>query len=69
MLTNDELTSHLTSILGMEKIEFEQGAVDLIAKRGAGSVRDSMSLQGQELAHGSDKLLEEVVRSILALAG
>ncbi|WP_319759310.1 DNA polymerase III subunit gamma/tau [Maridesulfovibrio sp.] len=69
MLTNDELTSHLTSILGMEKIEFEQGAVDLIAKRGAGSVRDSMSLLGQVLALGSDKLLEEDVRSILGLAG
>ncbi|WP_320175154.1 DNA polymerase III subunit gamma/tau [Maridesulfovibrio sp.] len=69
MLTNDELIAHLSNILNMEKIEFEQGAVDLIAKRGAGSVRDSMSLLGQVLALGSERLLEEDVRSILGLAG
>ncbi|MFW5499124.1 MULTISPECIES: DNA polymerase III subunit gamma/tau [unclassified Maridesulfovibrio] len=69
MLTNDELIAHLSHILNLEKIEFEQGAVDLIAKRGAGSVRDSMSLLGQVLALGSEKLLEEDVRSILGLAG
>ncbi|NDV21853.1 DNA polymerase III subunit gamma/tau [Desulfovibrio sp. JC022] len=69
MLTNDELTAHLSNILNMEKIEYEQGAIDLIAKRGAGSVRDSMSLLGQVLALGSEKLLEGDVRSILGLAG
>lgn len=69
MLTNDELTAHLSNILNMEQIEYEQGAIDLIAKRGAGSVRDSMSLLGQVLALGSEKLLEGDVRSILGLAG
>ncbi|WP_419779166.1 DNA polymerase III subunit gamma/tau [Maridesulfovibrio sp.] len=69
MLTNDELTAHLSKILNMEQIEFEQGAIDLIAKRGAGSVRDSMSLLGQVLALGSEKLFEDDVRSILGLAG
>ncbi|NDV26497.1 DNA polymerase III subunit gamma/tau [Desulfovibrio sp. JC010] len=69
MLTNDELIAHLSNILNMEQIEFEQGAIDLIAKRGAGSVRDSMSLLGQVLALGSEKLLEDDVRSILGLAG
>lgn len=69
MLSSSELTAHLANILQQEKIEFESGAVDLIAKRGAGSVRDSMSLLGQVLALGSEKLLESDVRSILGLAG
>ncbi len=69
MLAQDELTAHLSKVLGLEAIEFDPGAVDLIAKRGAGSVRDSMSLLGQVLALGSDKLLEDDVRSILGLAG
>ncbi len=69
MLSTSELTAHLNNILQMEKVEFESGAVDLIAKRGAGSVRDSMSLLGQVLALGSEKLLEADVRSILGLAG
>ncbi len=69
MLSSSELTAHLANILQQEKIEFESGAVDLIAKRGAGSVRDSMSLLGQVLALGGEKLLESDVRSILGLAG
>ena len=69
MLSTTELTAHLTDILNKENVEFESGAIDLIAKRGAGSVRDSMSLLGQVLALGSEKLLEEDVRSILGLAG
>lgn len=69
MLSTTELVAHLTNILNMEKVPFESGAIDLIAKRGAGSVRDSMSLLGQVLALGSEKLLEADVRSILGLAG
>ncbi|OEU67309.1 MAG: DNA polymerase III, subunit gamma and tau [Desulfovibrio sp. S3730MH75] len=69
MLSTSELTAHLANILQMENVEFESGAIDLIAKRGAGSVRDSMSLLGQVLALGSEKLLEADVRSILGLAG
>ncbi|WP_432736842.1 DNA polymerase III subunit gamma/tau [Maridesulfovibrio sp. FT414] len=69
MLSQDELIAHLANVLDKEGIEYEAGAVDLIAKRGAGSVRDSMSLLGQVLALGSEKLLEEDVRSILGLAG
>lgn len=69
MLSQDELIAHLSNILSMEGIEYEPGAIDLIAKRGAGSVRDSMSLLGQVLALGSEKLLEDDVRSILGLAG
>ncbi|WP_031479047.1 DNA polymerase III subunit gamma/tau [Maridesulfovibrio frigidus] len=69
MLSTSELVAHLANILQMEKVEFESGAIDLIAKRGAGSVRDSMSLLGQVLALGSEKLLEADVRSILGLAG
>ncbi|WP_320170200.1 DNA polymerase III subunit gamma/tau [Maridesulfovibrio sp.] len=69
MLSASELTDHLSNILNKEGVQFEPSALDLIAKRGAGSVRDSMSLLGQVLALGSDKLLEEDVRSILGLAG
>lgn len=68
-LGEHELEAHLTKILGREERDFEPQAVKLIARRAAGSVRDSMSLMGQVLALGHDKLEESSVRSILGLAG
>lgn len=69
MLSMTELTAHLEKVLQLEKIEYEKSAVSLIAKRGAGSVRDSMSLLGQVLALGNDRLVEADIRNILGLAG
>ena len=68
-LTQSQLVAHLENILNMEKMEYEPGAVSLIAKRGSGSVRDSMSLLGQVLALGGDYLNEADVREVLGLAG
>lgn len=45
-----ELVAHLTRVLNKEGIPFEENAVRLLARRAAGSVRDSMSLLGQTLA-------------------
>ncbi len=69
MLSEGELTAHLENILAQESIEYEPGALQIIAKRGAGSVRDSMSLLGQALAFDEGKLREEDVRTFLGLAG
>ncbi|QGY41101.1 DNA polymerase III subunit gamma/tau [Pseudodesulfovibrio cashew] len=69
MLTRQELVTHLEKIMNREGLQFEQAALEIIAKRGAGSVRDSMSLLGQALAMGTDVLREEEVRSFLGLAG
>ncbi|MCG8532921.1 MAG: DNA polymerase III subunit gamma/tau [Desulfovibrionales bacterium] len=69
MLSEQELVDHLTKILELEKRDYEPAAVRLIARRAAGSVRDSMSLLGQVLALGNDSLTVADVRSILGLAG
>ena len=68
-LPEEALAKHLSKVLTSENIPFEEGAVRLIARRGAGSVRDSMSLLDQTLAYGPEKLTAEVVREILGLAG
>jgi DNA polymerase-3 subunit gamma/tau len=69
MLPQAELTAHLEKIMNLEGLNFEPGALSIIAKRGAGSVRDSMSLLGQALAMDEDVLREADVRSFLGLAG
>lgn len=63
------LAEHLSGILQKEGLQFDENAVRLIARRGAGSVRDSMSLLGQVLALGAEALSEENTRSVLGLAG
>lgn len=63
------LVAHLTRILQKEQIPFEENAVRLLARRAAGSVRDSMSLLGQTLALGGEELTEASTRSVLGLAG
>lgn len=69
MLPQAELAAHLEKILASEAVEFEPGALRIIARRGAGSVRDSISLLGQALAYSSGVLQESEVRACLGLAG
>lgn len=69
MLPQAELAAHLEAVLAKEAIEYEPGAVRVIARRGAGSVRDSMSLLGQALAYSAGTLVETEVRACLGLAG
>jgi len=69
MLPQDGLAAHLEGILKAEGVEYEQGAVRIIARRGAGSVRDSISLLGQALAYSAGALKESEVRACLGLAG
>lgn len=69
MLPQPAIAAHLEKILGMEAVDFEPGAVQLIARRASGSVRDGMSLLGQALAFGEARLVEADVRGFLGLAG
>ena len=64
-----ELMAHLSRVLTREGIPFEENAVRLLARRASGSVRDSMSLLGQTLALGGERLTEAATRSVLGLAG
>lgn len=68
-LAQGELEAHLTGLLNREAVSFEANAVRLIARRGAGSVRDSMSLLAQVLALGGTELTEADARGVLGLAG
>jgi DNA polymerase-3 subunit gamma/tau len=68
-LTQGELEAHLAKVLGSEGLDFDPGAVSILARRGAGSVRDAMSLMGQVLASGAGRLGEQDTREILGLAG
>jgi DNA polymerase III subunit gamma/tau len=62
------LVKHLESIAAKEKIEAEPAALALIARAAEGSVRDSLSLLDQAIAHAAGKVAAEDVRQMLGLA-
>lgn len=69
MVHLDDLVTHLRFVLDAEKYEYDPEALILMAKRGAGSVRDSMSILGQVMALGGERITPQGVREVLGLAG
>jgi DNA polymerase-3 subunit gamma/tau len=52
LYTLDELTGHLADVCAKEGVEADPEALAIIARAGAGSMRDSLSLLDQAIAHG-----------------
>ena len=64
----DVLVKHLQGIAANEQIEVERDALALIARAAEGSVRDSLSLFDQAIAHAAGTVRGEDVRQMLGLA-
>src|SRR5256885_3152906 len=62
------LVQHLSAIAAKENIEVEPEALALIARVAEGSVRDSLSLLDQGIAHAAGPVRAEHVREMLGLA-
>lgn len=61
----EAISAHLEKILKSEGIDYEAGALTLIAAAAEGSVRDSLSLLDQAIAFSGDKIIADDVRSML----
>lgn len=57
--------SHLQYVLEQENIDFEAGALQLVARAAQGSMRDALSLMDQAIAFSLGKVEEAAVRSML----
>ena len=57
-----DLSAHLAHILDLEGVEYEAEALEIVARAGAGSARDSLSLLDQALAHSDGRVTAEQVR-------
>ena len=64
----DVLMRHLASIAAKESVEAEPEALGIIARAAEGSVRDSLSLFDQAIAHAAGTVRAEAVRQMLGLA-
>lgn len=65
---SDVLVAHLANLVEKEGCKAEDGALKLIARAAEGSVRDSLSLLDQAIAHGAGDVSEGQVRDMLGLA-
>jgi DNA polymerase-3 subunit gamma/tau len=64
----DVLMNHLSNIAGKENVEVEPEALGIIARAAEGSVRDSLSLFDQAIAHAAGTVRADAVRQMLGLA-
>lgn len=64
----DVLMGHLAKIAGKEGVEVEPEALGIIARAAEGSVRDSLSLFDQAIAHAAGTVRADAVRQMLGLA-
>jgi DNA polymerase III subunit gamma/tau len=64
----DVLMKHLGNIAAKENVEIEPEALGIIARAAEGSVRDSLSLLDQAIAHAAGPVRAEDVRQMLGLA-
>jgi len=58
-ITTRDIRQHLAEVLADEKIEFEDAALDVIAKSAEGGMRDALSLLDQALSFSDGKLAEK----------
>ena len=64
----DVLMGHLSNIADKEGVEVEPEALGIIARAAEGSVRDSLSLFDQAIAHAAGLVRADAVRQMLGLA-
>ena len=63
------LAAHLAHVLDAEGIPHEDAALALLSKAAQGSVRDSLSLTDQAIAHGAGKITTASVAQMLGSVG
>ncbi len=64
----DVLMKHLANIAAKEGVEVEPEALGIIARAAEGSVRDSLSLFDQAIAHAAGTVRADAIRQMLGLA-
>jgi DNA polymerase-3 subunit gamma/tau len=64
----DVLMTHLANIAAKENVEAEPEALGILARAAEGSVRDSLSLFDQAIAHAAGVVRADAVRQMLGLA-
>lgn len=68
LVSAKQIGSRLKDVLGRENLAADDGAVSILAREAAGSMRDAMSLLDQVIAYGSEKITADDVARVLGVA-
>lgn len=68
-MTPGGIVDHMSHILTEEKVEFEEGALRVLASGARGSMRDGLSLLDQAIAYCGGTLTQTGVRQMLGMSG
>ncbi len=68
-MTPAGIVDHMARILTEEKVEFEEGALRVLASGARGSMRDGLSLLDQAIAYCGGSLTQAGVRQMLGMSG
>jgi DNA polymerase-3 subunit gamma/tau len=68
LISAQTIAGRLERVLAQESIEFEDAALQILAREAAGSMRDAMSLVDQVIAFSGDKLTADDVTRVLGVA-
>ncbi|MCK4578239.1 MAG: DNA polymerase III subunit gamma/tau, partial [Candidatus Marinimicrobia bacterium] len=66
-IPTQDLATYLGKILDGEKLQYDSGALLLLARKADGSVRDGLSLLDQVIAYQGDKITDAAVMTVLGL--
>ena len=66
-IANKEIVSHLEHILNLEKVTFEVNALEILARSGNGSLRDTLTLLDQAIIYSKHHVTSVAVTSMLGL--
>ncbi len=68
LVSLEQLTALLKNILNAENIKFEDTAINVIARAGEGSVRDTLSIADRCVSFAGDNLTYQAVLSVLGVS-
>jgi DNA polymerase-3 subunit gamma/tau len=68
-ISTDRILAQLKTIVEREGMQADEEALELVARRAGGSMRDAQSLLDQVLAFGDDRITADQVRQLLGMAG
>lgn len=63
------IAEHLGHVLGAEGVAYDAGALNLLARAAAGSMRDALSLTDQAIAYGGGRVAEADTGAMLGVIG
>ena len=66
-IAKSAVTAHLTQILKTENIAYEEGALEILARSGSGSLRDTLTLLDQAIIFSREGITQRAIADMLGL--